>query len=308
MYYILTTYFKDHWDRVKNNRTSYLRRFLNIRESELINDTPTVFLRLTKGTNEIEAAWIGKVHDINVNGDNLNFSVSIEHEIPLEPELIRTKVGWYVIQGNLEFAPTPAPVPKGALHIQNLEGNWDYGWALDLHTVHSIMLSDGHFNTVRTQAGEYLYQLKYRNRKEYARIIASMSDEFFDNQLVSEILSSVEVIIPVPASDTTRSFQPVNELAIEFGNKLSISVDSDYIIKTRQTSQLKSEDDQFSRARLLAGAFDVKNLNYQNKNILVLDDLYRSGSTLKEITKTLREKGKAGKVYVLTITRTRTKR
>jgi len=213
-----------------------------------------------------------------------------------------------VIQGDLEFSPTPARVAAGALHIQNLEGNWDKGWALDLHTVHSILLFDGHFDTVRTQIGEYLYKLKYRNQKEFAKIIADSSEELFESPLVKEIVKSVDVILPVPASDTSRIFQPVNELAIEFGRKLNVRVDPDYLFKTRQTSQLKSEDDKNARAKILSGAFDVQNLNYQYKNILILDDLFRSGSTLTEITKTLKEKGKVGKVFVLTITKTRTKR
>lgn len=306
MYYILTTYFQDHWDNVPYNRTRYQRRFLKIGENELVNNTPTVFLRLTKSTNQIEKAWIGKVHDIVHSGEDLNFSVTIDHVIPLEPELIKTKIGWYVIEGELQFAPAPAQA--GVLHIQNLEGNWDKGWALDLHTVHSIMLSDGHFDTVRTQIGEYLYKLKYRNQKEFAKIIAESSHELFESPLVNEIIKSVDVILPVPASDTSRIFQPVNELAIEFGHKLNVSVDPDYLFKTRQTSQLKSEDDRNARAKILSGAFDVQNLNYQNKNILILDDLFRSGSTLTEITKTLKAKGRIGKVFVLTITKTRTKR
>jgi predicted amidophosphoribosyltransferase len=42
--------------------------------------------------------------------------------------------------------------------------------------------------------------------------------------------------------------------------------------------------------------------------IILFDDLYRSGETLGEITRTLMSKGKIDRVYVLTITRTRSLR
>ncbi|MFL5384242.1 MAG: hypothetical protein ACJ8GN_17105 [Longimicrobiaceae bacterium] len=42
--------------------------------------------------------------------------------------------------------------------------------------------------------------------------------------------------------------------------------------------------------------------------MLVFDDLFRSGETLNEITHTLMEQGKVDRVYVLTLTRTRSLR
>ena len=43
----------------------------------------------------------------------------------------------------------------------------------------------------------------------------------------------------------------------------------------------------------------------RGKKVLLFDDLYRSGSTLNEITNTLYEEGGVSDVYVLTITKTR---
>jgi competence protein ComFC len=39
--------------------------------------------------------------------------------------------------------------------------------------------------------------------------------------------------------------------------------------------------------------------------VLLFDDLYRSGETLAEATRTLQEQGRVQRVYVLTVTRTR---
>lgn len=49
-------------------------------------------------------------------------------------------------------------------------------------------------------------------------------------------------------------------------------------------------------------------MKYQNKKVLIFDDLFRSGSTLKEITKTLYNTGKVQNVYIVTLTKTRSKR
>lgn len=62
------------------------------------------------------------------------------------------------------------------------------------------------------------------------------------------------------------------------------------------------------KQNILDGAFDLRDMLYQNRKILLFDDLYCSGSTLQEITKTLFLKGKVAKIYVLTITKTRTKK
>ena len=54
--------------------------------------------------------------------------------------------------------------------------------------------------------------------------------------------------------------------------------------------------------------FDITKDGNVNKNVLIFDDLYRSGDTLSAISKRLLNKGKVNTVKVLCITKTRTKR
>ncbi|WP_337738617.1 ComF family protein [Agrobacterium vitis] len=56
-------------------------------------------------------------------------------------------------------------------------------------------------------------------------------------------------------------------------------------------------------ARNLRPVFDPQHT--AGKNILLFDDVFRSGTTLNEITKVLLEQGQASSVRVLTITKTR---
>jgi predicted amidophosphoribosyltransferase len=84
---------------------------------------------------------------------------------------------------------------------------------------------------------------------------------------------------------------------------------TDYLIKVKETSSLKNIDDSTTRKEELKDAFKVKDKRrYAGKSLLVFDDIYRSGETLTEITRVLYEEGKVKEVYVLVLTKTRTKR
>jgi competence protein ComFC len=309
MYYILTTYFSDHWDKVRNNKTGYLKKFLALTQEQIVNDTPTIFLRINKASQIIEKAWVGKIYNIEITDDKINYSVHIDSEIELEPEFTRTRIGWYVIDEKLEINKEELNQEvHHELNVQELSGNWKKGWALDLHTLHSVRLREGSFDTKRTKIGEYLYQLKYCKNKPYASRIISLAEEFTGSPDFQNIVKDISVILPVPPSDTSRAFQPVYELTEELSRNTTTPVDYDYLKKLKSTSQIKSVENINERRNILRDSFDVTDERYKDKNVLLFDDLYRSGVTLEEITTVLKQKGKVKDVYVLTITKTRTKR
>ena len=185
-----------------------------------------------------------------------------------------------------------------------LSGNWKAGWALDLHTISSIPIGNGNFDTKYTNIGKALNELKYHQNNQQIDILANYIVEFLKTRLVTPY---IDVIIPIPPSKE-RNIQPVISIANKVSQILNIPIDTEYIIKTKSTDELKSIDNPEQRKEILNGAFAVRDLRYINKKILLLDDLYRSGSTLKEITKILYNNGKVQNVYVITLTKTRTKR
>ena len=191
------------------------------------------------------------------------------------------------------------------ISAREVPGTWDRGWVLDLHTLSSIPLPGGGFDTVRTEVGELLYRLKYRGEREAVAPIAAAAAKFLTER---GVVDSFRGIIPVPPSQLDRPFQPVAELALSIGHLLDIPVCLDYLTKVRRTPPLKGLDDGESRKALLAGAFSVADERFAGKPILLLDDLIRSGETLSEITRVLRTQGRVSGVYVLAITKTRTKK
>lgn len=193
------------------------------------------------------------------------------------------------------------------INPQKLDGNWKEGWALDLHTLYSILIEPdlGVFDTKRTPIGEELYLLKYRNERNRAENIAKVAAEFLNNKKSDW---NLDVIIPIPPSDITREFQPVYELAKSIGQLVGLPVDLNSLKKLKNTSQLKNIYKPEERKEILKDAFSIEDNALSGKNVLIFDDLYRSGETLNAVCDVIMNKGKTKEVYVLTITKTRSKR
>ncbi len=207
-------------------------------------------------------------------------------------------------------APQPIPPARSEQRFprwQRLDGNWQDGWALDLHTISSVPLDDGHFATTRTELGELLYQLKYRGNAGTLDNLADAIATFIREQWG---IGTLAAILPIPPSDTSRRFQPVPALARRVGQKTSIAVAENYLDKVRATPGLKNIDSPDERRRILDGAFRVRDKRFAGKHILLLDDLYRSGVTLRIATDTLIQQGglTTEGVHVLTVTKTRSNR
>ena len=193
---------------------------------------------------------------------------------------------------------------------QRITGNWTHGWALDQHTVRSAAgASDtiGHpaFATDRTEIGEALYRLKYRDDREQVEPIARTVSDFIRGR--SE-LSDIGAVLAVPPSDTRRSFQPAEAVAARIGVMLNLPAPDDYLLKAKRTLPLKGITDKRLRREELDGAFAVADQRLARMHILLFDDLFRSGETLKAVSVALLFLGNAAKVSVVTATSTRSNR
>jgi predicted amidophosphoribosyltransferase len=76
----------------------------------------------------------------------------------------------------------------------------------------------------------------------------------------------------------------------------------------KRTPELKDVfdyDKRDKRMEALKDAFTVQPAQTSGKNLLLFDDLYRSGATVSAITELLKSQGKAKAVYLLTLTETR---
>jgi|SRR3954463_352562 len=189
---------------------------------------------------------------------------------------------------------------------RKIYGSWVEGWVLDLHTSRSTYLGEdefGHpqFETVRTEIGELLFRLKYRNDESVIHDLVDAAESF-----IRSWRSDFSVIVPVPPTRTYRVLQPVLRLASEVGGRLGVPVAADAVRKLKSFSELKNVYDAEERRKLLEGAFEVKPKHVSGERLLLFDDLYRSGATMNAIAEAIAAAG-ASQVYAFAFTQTRSR-
>ena len=184
-----------------------------------------------------------------------------------------------------------------------LVGDWKHGIAFDLHTLASTYLGENeyghpHFDNQRSEMGELVYRLKNKQDTSAVAGIVNLLDKIGG-------LENFDCIIPVPATNKDRPYQPVELVAAAICKRRSIKLLKNYLVNDGG-QQLKNVTDPSVRDELLRKALQiVGKTSIENKKVLLFDDIYRSGSTLKVATDLLYRKGKAREVCVLTLTKTR---
>jgi competence protein ComFC len=185
-----------------------------------------------------------------------------------------------------------------------LEGNWDSGLAFDIHTLSSEYLGQdehGHhkYNNTRSEMGELVYQLKYQHD-------STVVNKIVDLLQVIKGLEKMDVIIPIPPSKINRAKQPVFSIATEFGRRFNIEVCLDVLAKSKGSKELKNITNLDEKQEALKNSIFIdKHYDLSGKKVLLIDDLYQSGATLRVVTDLLYSEEQVEKVHVLTMTRTR---
>jgi competence protein ComFC len=187
-----------------------------------------------------------------------------------------------------------------------LKGPWKKGVAYDVHSLDSVYMGVDQFghdqwNTTRSEMGELVYKLKYRGDRSVVAKIVDLLGKY-------KGLETMDVIIPIP-STKLRATQPVCLIAKELGSRINVPVLEDAIQNSPGGKELKNVDSPRERKELLQEHMSLTNKHdLSGKNILLLDDLYRSGSTLSIATDMLYKEANVNEVFVLTMTKTRSNR
>lgn len=101
----------------------------------------------------------------------------------------------------------------------------------------------------------------------------------------------------------------MNEIALALGRERNVRVLTDFLAKEPGAQQLKNVADPDERERLLRASLKIAGTySITGKSVLLIDDLYRSGATLRAATDLLLNQAKASDVCVLTMTKTRSNR
>jgi predicted amidophosphoribosyltransferase len=150
--------------------------------------------------------------------------------------------------------------------------------------------------------GELVYQLKYRQDKSKLPAIVALLDKM-------KGIEQFDYIIPIPPTDRARPFQPVKEIALALGAQRGVRVLTDFLAKAQGGQKLKNVTDPAERERLLRASLYIEGTySIVGSTVLLIDDLYRSGATLRVATELLLAQAQARDVCVLTMTKTRSTR
>lgn len=166
---------------------------------------------------------------------------------------------------------------------------------------------DEHFYDRAVSAGLYEHALSASvlNLKREP-FIAKKLKKIFISRFENAGFQDAEIIIPVPLSAKRRlerGFNQAEVLAEILIKNTDLILDKQSLIRKIHTPARRAGMDKKGRELTVKNAFEVRRKNLiEDKNILLIDDVFTSGATVSACAKELKKKG-ASKVYVLTVAR-----
>lgn len=148
-----------------------------------------------------------------------------------------------------------------------------------------------------------IHKFKYGRKKYYGRKLARMYVDFIRKYKINDF----DVIIPVPLhwkKEFIRGFNQSAILSVYISKELNKPVLLSVLTKIKNTPS-QTQLSEKERKENVKNCFSVKKSHLiKGKKILLIDDVYTTGATIKEISKILRKAG-VRKITVLTLAATR---
>lgn len=136
---------------------------------------------------------------------------------------------------------------------------------------------------------------KLKNRKNLGREIAYLIKKDLI-RLINE--KEIEIVLPVPISrerEKERGFNQVEVLLDECGVKY------EKIVRQKNTKHMYELFDGKSRKENIYKAFRNNSLDLNDKNILIVDDIVTTGSTIREMVKEIERESKPKAIYIFSL-------
>lgn len=173
----------------------------------------------------------------------------------------------------------------------------------NLLKLNTVQYKDKYFNShtylFKYEEGIRDKLLKYKFR-DYSYLYKFFSEIIINN---CNLKNNYDIILPVPIHKKRKAKRGYNQselIAEEIAKNINVEYSNNVLIKTRDTVP-QSTLNQHQRMSNVLGIYEVINSQIiVNKNILLIDDIYTTGSTVNECSKVLKQNG-AKLVDVLTI-------
>ncbi len=142
-----------------------------------------------------------------------------------------------------------------------------------------------------------VYRLKYKKRQEYA--------DFFGEEMARYLEDFIreckpDALIPVPLHrkrQNKRGYNQARLLAEALGRYLGVAVRSDIVKRVKNTAPLKRQNPS-ERQNNLKKAFIMTQNDVKLNTIIIIDDIYTTGSTVDELAEVLIQHGVKNVFYI----------
>ena len=175
-----------------------------------------------------------------------------------------------------------------------------FSFCLDLYTTDSAITDDGQFKNKYSELGQIIYNLKYSGLSDGLKM------RLIEDKLVPIIINKTKglslwdrniTIVPMPFSKV-RTLQPVYAIAKNLATKKDKAFSEDILYKNSHT-EAKYGEDEFDD-----GVF-TENYHGRPTSILIIDDTYGKGRSLRASVKALKQNPKIKNVYYMGIVKNR---
>ena len=139
--------------------------------------------------------------------------------------------------------------------------------------------------------------------KDKSYLYKTFSDFFIKNEFFCRFFENYDIIMPVPLSKKRNKERGYNQsylIATELSEKLNLELINNCLYKTKNVIE-QSKLSKEKREENVHGVYSIKNIELlKDKKILLIDDIYTTGSTVNECCKVLHI-AKPSEITVLTI-------
>lgn len=159
----------------------------------------------------------------------------------------------------------------------------------------------------RTRVGQLVYDAKSYNKSGHpgnpkkAQELANVMIQFIQQH---PSYLEAELIIAVPPSNPNKTFDLPTYLVEQIAQKTGQILANSFVQKTRATRPMKECRTPQEKIANLMGVFKADDQEFQDKQVIVIDDIYQSGESINAVGREIKAVGAA---QVLGLVATKTK-